>query len=404
MPSPERPLVLFLDDLQWADLPSLRLLESLLQVECPYLLIVGGYRDNEVDEGHPLSLLVRALNYQKISCESLHLEPLKISDVEQLIADTLYRSKDEVAPLAEICFSKTAGNPFFLIQLLERLYESDSIWYDWSSATWLWSLETIREARFSDNVVELMTDKIRQLDPQLQSLLATAACIGNRFSIDVLEDIRGQSRGRLRPLMESLLKKEFLISDEKQYYNAKYFEFSHSRIQEAAHGLADEVKRVNLHLAVAENLMKTTPPEQMNEVIFTIVNHYNCAIEANNIPHSIKSERKQIALLNFNAAKIAKEAAAYEVALNYCRYSMEWLGEFDWESNYSFLIDLYSEAMECAYLSSKFDLVEEYGAAISNHSKSCVDEKRTIIIRGFIISPREIMRQQERSFWMLLKN
>ncbi len=204
MPSPERPLVLFLDDLQWQNLPSLRLLESLLQVECPYLLIVGGYRDNEVDEGHPLSLLVRALNYQKISCESLHLEPLKISDVEQLIADTLYRSKDEVAPLAEICFSKTAGNPFFLIQLLERLYEA--IQYGTTGVPLLGFGASKRSARprFSDNVVELMTDKIRQLDPQLQSLLATAACIGNRFPIDVLEDIRGQSRGRLRPLMESL--------------------------------------------------------------------------------------------------------------------------------------------------------------------------------------------------------
>ncbi len=194
----------FLDDLQWADLPSFRLLESLLQVECPYLLIVGSYRDNEIDEGHPLSLLARSLEHQNIACETLRLKPLHISDVEQLIADTLYKRKDEVAPLAEICFSKTAGNPFFLIKLLETLYESDSIRYDWSSASWTWDLEKIRDARFSDNVVELMANKIRQLDPELQSLLATAACIGNRFSIDVLEDIRGQSRGRLRPLMESL--------------------------------------------------------------------------------------------------------------------------------------------------------------------------------------------------------
>lgn len=382
LPSEERPILLFLDDLQWADLPSFRLMESLLEVECPYLLIVGGYRDNEVDEKHPLSLLIKSLGRQNIACEILHLEPLKISDVRDLIADTLYRKEEEIEALAEICFAKTAGNPFFLIQFLESLYESDSIRYDWSSATWIWNLDKINTAHFSDNVVELMTDKIRQLEPELQSLLASAACIGHRFSIEVLEDIRGQSRGRLRPLMETLLKKEFLISDEKHYYSAKYFQFSHSRIQEAAHGLLDEIKRVNLHIAVAENILKTITPNEMNEVIFTVVDHYNWAIEAKRIPQSVQGQRKQIAMLNFNAAKIAKEAAAYEVGLTYCRYSMKWLDEEDWESNYKFLIELYSEAMECSYLSSKFDLVEEYGIAISNHSKDILSETRAIKIRG----------------------
>lgn len=382
LPTADRPLVLFLDDLQWADNPSFRLLESLLQIECPHLLIVGGYRDNEVDEGHPLSLMLESLEKQKIAYEKLLIVPLEFSDVQKLIADTLYESREDVTSLAEICLTKTAGNPFFLIQLLDTLYTSDLVSYDWNTARWVWDLEKIRNAPLSDNIVELMIDKIRMLDPELQSLLMTAACIGNRFTLDILEAVRGQSRRRLRPLIENLLRKEFLISQEKHYYSAQTFEFAHARIEEAAHELVDEVKRINLHIAVAEHLLKMTPPEDLKEMIFTIVDHYNRAIAGKNLPLTVEGQRKQIALLNFNAAKIAKEAAAYEIALKYCQYTLKWLGEEDWDKEYDFLIGLYSKSIECAYLSEKFDLMEEYGDVIFSHSRDILDECRAIKAKG----------------------
>lgn len=382
LPTADRPLTLFLDDLQWADPPSLRMLHSLLYIECPYLLIVGGYRNNEVNENHPLTHMLRELDKEGFSYEHFFINPLKFNDIQDLIADSLFRSREEVTPLAEICLAKTAGNPFFLIQLLESLYTSDAIRYDWSSVRWVWDIEKIQSAHFSDNVIDLMIEKIRSLEPDQQSLLTSAACIGNRFSMETLVAVRGQSREKLRPTIEALLKKEFLICKEKHYYSAQNFQFAHDRIQQAAHELTDKERRIHLHASIGEHLLTTTPAEKIKEVIFTIVDHYNEVIEEEEAPPSWFMDKKKIGALNITAAKAAKEAAAYEVALKYCHYSLKWLDGEDWQNEYDFLIDLYSEAIECAYLSGKFDLVEQYGEIVASQSKDIFDELRAIKIRG----------------------
>lgn len=379
LPSPEQPVALFLDDLQWADLASLRMLKTLLQTECPYLLIVGGYRGNEVDEHHHLNAMLSELKNENIAYDTLSLQPLKAGDVQELIADALHRKKEDVESIAEICYIKTEGNPFFLIEMLENFYKNDIIRYDWSESKWVWDVDKVRAARFTKNVVALMVENIQQLEFEVQSLLMIAACIGNRFTFDLLEAVWPYDPSRLRPYLEILLKKEFINCQEKYYFCAQNFQFFHDSIQQAAHDLFNPSNRIDLHMEIARQLEKRLQPDKpFDDSIFDIVDHYNRALDAKKTVIIDRAEKRRIADLNLAAAKVAKSAAAYEVALNYCQTSEKWLTQIDWENDYSFLIELYSEAMECGYLSRRFELLEEYGREISKHSKHILDEVRAM--------------------------
>ena len=190
----EHSLVIFLDDLQWADSASLKLIELLITAPASqHLLMIGAYRDNEASATHPLMLTLEQIQKVCARVNNITLQPLAIGHVNQLIAETLCCSIEASKTLAELLFSKTNGNPFFLNQLLQSLYQENLLLYDTNTGHWQWHIEKIQAIGITDNVVELMVGKIEKLDRSTQHVLKLAACVGNRFDLEVLSIVNAKS-------------------------------------------------------------------------------------------------------------------------------------------------------------------------------------------------------------------
>ncbi|HEY1014574.1 MAG TPA: AAA family ATPase, partial [Herpetosiphonaceae bacterium] len=181
---PTHPLVMFLDDLQWADGASLRLLESLvLATASHHLLLIGAYRDNEVGEAHPLMLSLKAIREAGAAPGQISLGPLRQEDAEALLADSLPSSPEAIGELARLTLAKTDGNPFFLTEFLKSLYQEQLLRFDHRDGRWQWNVRDIQRHAITDNVVELMARKISQLPDETQGALHLAAAIGNQFGL-----------------------------------------------------------------------------------------------------------------------------------------------------------------------------------------------------------------------------
>jgi len=188
--APDHPLALFLDDLQWADAASLKLLEALLtDPDRGHLLLFGAYRDNEVTGAHPLVTALGSLREAGVAIEEIEIGPLSPESVAALIGDTLGQAPDEVAALARVVHAKTHGNPFFVNQLLTSLAAEGLLRFDAAKGAWQWSLPAIVEHDVTDNVVDLMAARLRRLSPKTREIVELAACIGHRFDLRTLSVI-----------------------------------------------------------------------------------------------------------------------------------------------------------------------------------------------------------------------
>ena len=184
------PLVIFLDDLQWADSASLKLLELIISDDqIQYLFLIGAYRDSEVSPIHPLMLTIEALKKEGAGITQITLEPLNLEEITHLIADTLSQDDSIVRPLAELIMGKTQGNPLFVNEFFKALYQDNLLVFDWQKGSWQWDLTKIEERGITDNVVELMIGKLKKLPELTQQVLRLAACVGNSFDLNTLSII-----------------------------------------------------------------------------------------------------------------------------------------------------------------------------------------------------------------------
>ena len=267
--SPDHPLVLFLDDLQWADSASLNLLKLLVDdSKTGYLLVLGAYRDNEVFPGHPLNLALEAISHTGVTLNTIVLAPLSQGDVNRLVADTLICAPQQSLPLAELVYQKTKGNPFFATQFFKGLHEAGEIIFDFEAGYWQCDMARVRELALTDDVVEFMAGQLQKLPPATQEVLKLAACIGNQFDLatlavvceralpEVAADLwRGLQEGLVLPqgeiykFYQSLEGEELLPIAERQLYDYK---FLHDRIQQAAYFLIPEAKKQATHLRIGQ--------------------------------------------------------------------------------------------------------------------------------------------------------
>ena len=260
---PEHPLCLFLDDLQWADPVSFRLLRLLLgDPESKHLLVLGAYRDNEVDATHLLSTTLDALRKTGAALTELKLTPLDLGTVHELLAETLRAAPDEVAELAAVLFDKTQGNPFFLGQLLTTLHGEGIVRFDPTAKAFTWDVARARAAVAADNVVDLMVSKLQRLPPDTQRVLQRAACIGHTFELGMLATIEERPPAEVaaalwRALKEGLVVPEggdYRLLDESAGLAERAeelrvsYRFLHDRVQQAAYTLIAEEQRAALHL------------------------------------------------------------------------------------------------------------------------------------------------------------
>jgi predicted ATPase len=368
----QHPLVVFLDDLQWIDLATLKLIElMLLDEQTQALFLIGAYRDNEVTSTHPLSLSLENLRKQGIVLQNIVLAPLTLEPLNQLIAETLHQNVDTVVTLAELVLHKTEGNPFFVAEFLRSLYSENLLSFNHEQRNWQWNVAQIEAQNITDNVVALLLSKLRKLPENTQQLLELAACIGAEFDLETLAIVFKQSpktvfqellaaiqAGLVQPISE--LDEDLLVQE---------YRFLHDRVQQAAYALIDELQKQEVHLQIGRNLLEKTSPEQQAEQLFEIVDHFNYGTEL----ITDQLERNEIAKLNLRAGQKALAATAYEAAFNYFNTGLKLLDQEDWQREYTLTLTLHSEAAEAAYLSGYYDEMERLIEAVLSQAKTVLD-------------------------------
>ncbi len=392
----EHPLVIFLDDLQWADNPSLKLLEILLtNLDNRHLLIIGAYRDNEVDATHPLQQLLEVVRTRTRTTE-ISLQPLQPAHVSALLADTLHRDTNAIQPLADICFNKTNGNPFFLTQFLQQLYHSHLIEFDLNRGQWQWDIAGIQQKGFTDNVVEFMANKVCELTAETQNILKLAACLGNRFDIQTLAIIAEKPIKHVADCLWQALQEGLVVptNDAYKYVAAApaqsaTYQFLHDRVQQAAYSLIAAKDRSIIHLSVGRLLLKNAAEENLAEQSLDMVNHLNAGLTLVTDPE----EKLAIAKLNLLAGKKAKLSAAYQPALNYLQIGISLLEADSWQQHYDLTLALYTEVVEAAYLATSFDLMSELADVVFRQGKTALDKVKTYEVKLAYFSSQNKLRE-----------
>ena len=391
----EHPLVLFLDDLQWADSASLKLIQLLMSdPDSQYLLLIGAYRDNEVSVTDPLMLTLNEIHSSGAIVNNIVLQPLDIAHVNELVSETLRSDTEKSKPLAELLFHKTQANPFFLTQLLNSLYQENLLSFNFSEGFWQWDIELIQSIDITENVIELMVSRIQKLLPNTQNVLKLAACIGDKFTLDVLAIVNEKSQsetakdlweavqaGLILPLSEAykiplVLDLEALTTLPIEPLKIGY-KFLHDRVQQAAYFLIPESQKQETHLKIGQLLLQNTTIEERKENIFSFVNQLNFG--ANLL--TLESEKSELAELNLIAGQKAKAATAYESAIRYLKVGLSLLTTSSWDKHYELTLVLHQEAAEAAFLSGDFEQMEQLAEVVLQRAKTMLDKVKIYEVR-----------------------
>ncbi len=381
----QHPLVLFLDDLQWADAASLAVLQPLLtSPDVRALLIIGAYRDNEVDASHLLTRAVQGIEASGARLDRIVLPPLPLSDVKRLVADCLRGDDADIDALGELVTTKTEGNPFFVIQFLKSAWQEGLLRFDPERRRWRFRLEEIAQAPMTQNVIDLMSHKIQRLSPQTQRVLTLAACVGNRFDLETLATVSEQSAeaafaGLRQALDEGLVlaSASFKLTSPQGDAEEHVYEFLHDRVQQAAYARLPEESRRRLHLTVGRLLLERWDRERAEEKVFDVVGHLNLGrglIED-------AAERLSLASLNAIAGRRAKSSTAYQAALGYFKAGLELLPETCWSTHYDLAVDLSRETAECEYLCGQFAEAEHRFAELLVRSRTALEKAQVHNLR-----------------------
>ncbi|RCJ27451.1 serine/threonine protein kinase [Nostoc sp. ATCC 43529] len=371
--SKEHPLVVFLDDLQWVDSATLKLIELiLLDEQTQSLFLIGAYRDHEVSPTHSLILMLESLRNQGAVLQEIILTPLTLQPLSQLIAETLHRNPDTVRSLAQVVLRKTEGNPFFVGEFLKLLHSENLLTFDAQQLSWQWNLAEIEAQNITDNVVELLLRQLQKLPEVTQQVLSIAACVGSEFDLETLAIICERSpqaifQGLLAAIQAELIQP---LSELDENLLVQDYKFLHDRVQQAAYALIDEPQKQVVHLQIGRNLLEKTSPEQRFDRTFVIVDHLNQGINLINT----QLERTEVARLNLMAGQKAKAATAYEAAFQYLNIGLKLLDTDSWLSEYDLTLALYSEAAAAAYLDGRFDEMEQLVEVVLNRAKTAIDK------------------------------
>lgn len=366
----DHPLVVFLDDLQWIDGASLQFIYSLLSdTELHYLLLIGAYRDNEVSADHPFAKMLQQIQKLKVNVNQISLVPLLKIDIQQMLSDSLDESLSKVDSLADLLIIKTNGNPFFINQFLKLLYQKELLKYSHENQGWEWDILAIRNEGITDNVIDLLIYRIKQLPIEAQNLLQLAACIGHTFDLQTLSIISEISVLQTIRILNGAISINLIVPKEGEYRISAYVEaatlaeainqadlsykFMHDRIQQAAYQLIPNEVRQQVHFRVGKLLLNKLGLSENSEYLFDIVNHFtqslSLIIETVSMP-----EKKQFAQYCIWAGKKAKASTAYQAAKNYLQAAEKLLSPIDWFDNSSLVFELYKELAVSQYLTGDF--------------------------------------------------
>lgn len=389
--APDRPLVMFLDDLQWADLASLKLIEVVMSnPENRHMLLIGALREDELRPGDPLLTTLQDAQRSGLSVHRIVVQPLGVEQINELIADALHQDAEEISPLAALVHQKTGGNPFFAGEFLKSLYEESTLTFDAEKQAWEWDIEKLRTREITDNVVTLMTGKIRRLLAVTQKAITAAACIGAQFDLPTLAAAAGQTEaetagdlweaveeGLVFPVTEAYkFVRQTGHPEMRQHLPSELavatYKFSHDRVRQAARELLTGEEEARFHQRIGLALLKRMQDLPSDELLFDVVNHLNAATGM----IGDEGEHIRLARLNLRAGLRAKASTAIDAALRYFSTGCDLAGSALWDRQYELAYQLHIERAESEGLAGNFARAEELFDALILHAVSDVDKAR----------------------------
>ncbi|WP_394850193.1 AAA family ATPase [Pendulispora brunnea] len=371
---PEHPLVLFIDDLQWIDSASLRLLEVFVPADGRRnLLVIGAYRNNEVGPAHPLKGFIDDRRAEQFVLEDIALGPLEPADMAELCSDVLHRSKDDVEPLVELLRQKTDGNPFFVNQFLRALHADGVLTFDSAARYFTWTPGAILARNVTENVADLLARRLCSLSAECLRTVHLAACIGNQFDIKTLAWICDASEEAAYAKLLPALHAGFVLptsgletttGDATPALVHRQFRFLHDRVQQAAYDSEDVEARKQSHLRIGRRLLERAGADE--EHIFAIADHLNAAREL-----VTPVERRTLAHLNLLAGQHAKRANAYAAASAYYQAGLACVGP--WEQEHETNMGMRLELAEIEYLLGHFELAEKVSLELMDRARTPIE-------------------------------
>ncbi|MDB9527740.1 AAA family ATPase [Oscillatoria sp. CS-180] len=368
----KHPLVLFLDDLQWADPASLQLIKLLMDND-GYLLLIGAYRSNEVSHAHPLCALIEELRQgQRSSVDVLTLSPLGFAETNQLVAEAMHCSIERSPPLAKLINRKTRGNPFFITRLLKQLYEDKFIQFDYERGHWDCDITQVDAPYLTNDVVELIAQQLQRLPHQTQQALKLAACLGSQFDLATLSMISEQGETAIAAALWKALQEEFILPVDETYklfQNADVvipetvsvpYKFLHDQVQQAAYRLIPEVEKPSTHLRIGRLIINQLSDSELEPRLFDVVNSMGIGKALITDP----SEQHQFVQLLLRASYKAKSTTAYALAVQYCQMGIDMLGQQAWKHQQTLIQELCEVGAEAACLASDFEKSEALTALV----------------------------------------
>ena len=361
----EHPLALFLDDLQWLDAATLDLIEHLAtHSEVQHLLLVGAYRDNEVGASHPLLRTLEAIRGVGLRVQEIVLAPLGYDDVGKLVSEGLQCGPERARPLARLVFEKTGGNPFFAIQFITGLYEEGLLAFDPVAPGWQWDMDRIRAKGYTDNVVDLMVEKLKRLSASTQEALKQLACLGNIAEIAILALVQRDTEEVIHTALWEAVHAGLVHREDSAY------KFLHDRIQQAAYSLIPDEHRADIHLRIGRALLASLSADALAEHLFDVANQLNRG--AGRLID--RDEKVQAATIDLRAGRKAKASSAHASACVYFAAGMELLDESDWGSQYGLTFSLWLERATCEFLTGNFEKAEQLIGELLQRGASKVDQ------------------------------
>ncbi|BAY82453.1 serine/threonine protein kinase with two-component sensor domain [Calothrix parasitica NIES-267] len=381
----EHPLVIFLDDLQWADSASFNLMKLLMsKSNRGYLFLIGAYRDNEVFPAHPLMLTLAEITKAEAIVNTITLSPLSEVDINYLIADAFSCSREIAQTLTNLVYQKTKGNPFFTTQFLLGLYEEGLIKFNSEAGYWECDIAEVKKLSLTDDVVEFMIGRLQKLPERTREVLKLAACIGNSFDLATLAVVCDGTPEKIASDLWSGLQESFVIPETETY---KFFQveegvenrsnnvtvgyrFLHDRVQQAAYSFIPDGQKQATHYHIGKLLLKHIPEKERKERIFEIVNHLNLGA----ILIETSEEKIKLAEFNLCAARKAKAATAYQATINYLNIGIELLPSDRWQAYYKMALDYHNLLAEANFLSGNFETMQQWIDIVLQQTENLLDK------------------------------
>ncbi|CAM4525502.1 putative ATPase/DNA-binding CsgD family transcriptional regulator [Paenibacillus endophyticus] len=383
------PLVLFLDDLQWADSATLEVLRTVVQDKLLHgLYLIGSFREETVAEEigsgelhHDAevwlehSLFLKA-NETPMLFQHIALSPLSYIDVRLFVTQILNENTSRVRLLAESLYHQTGGNPMYLHHLLDSHYREREIYFDEEASMWAWEAAIVTQMPEDTGILHLIDDRIRKLSAETTELLAVAAAIGHRFLPTMIALVSGLDVFHTRMLLQSVEAEGLLY----QEYDANgtdngYYTFLHDRVQQSAYQLIPVSAKAGLHLKIGR-VLRTISPSEKDEMIFDMVYHLNLGIDE----MTDEAERNELAEYNLQAGLKSKAATAFTAALHYLNSGMR-LVQDDSKGTQSIAYRLMLEMPECEYMCGRTDAAEALLNLLMLRTTDVIERSRIHMIR-----------------------